>query len=141
MISTSRDIPLVAVSVSVYRFLLAAYPAEFREEYGEDMLQLFRDCALRAVGQSGSEGMVRLWAVTLLDLIKSLFEEHLQQETNMSKSTFIRISGWALVLAGIEGAVMGLSGTPQLLILAAIFLATLALAPFAAAAALRLALE
>jgi heme exporter protein B len=44
-------------------------------------------------------------------------------------------------VAGIEGAVMGLSGTPQLLILAAIFLATLALAPFAAAAALRLALE
>jgi hypothetical protein len=101
MISTSGDIPLVAISVNVYRFLLAAYPAKFRQEYGEDMLQLFRDCALRAVGQSGSNGMVRLWAVTFLDLIQSLFKEHLQKETNMSKSTFIRISGWALVLAGI----------------------------------------
>lgn len=44
-------------------------------------------------------------------------------------------------VSGIEGAVMGLSGRPQLLILAAILLAALALAPFAAAAALRLALE
>jgi hypothetical protein len=101
MIIGTKDRSSIAVSISIYRFLLAAYPAEFRQEYGEDMVQLFRDCALRAVGQSGSSGMVRLWAVTLLDLIQSLFEEHLQKETNMSKSTFIRISGWALVLAGI----------------------------------------
>ena len=102
MISTSGDIPLVAISVNVYRFLLVAYPARFRQEYGEDMVQLFRDCALRAANQSRYEGMVRLWAVTFLDLIQSLFKEHLQKETNMSKSTFIRISGWALVLAGIS---------------------------------------
>ena len=44
-------------------------------------------------------------------------------------------------VAGIEGTVMGLSGRPQLLILAAMLLVALALAPFAAAAALRLALE
>jgi ABC-type transport system involved in cytochrome c biogenesis permease component len=36
---------------------------------------------------------------------------------------------------------MGLSGRPQLLILAAMLLTALALAPFATAAALRLALE
>jgi len=102
MISTSGDIPLVAISVNVYRFLLAAYPAKFRQEYGEEMLQLFRDCALRAVRQNGPEGMVRLWAVTFFDLIQSLFKEHLQKETNVSKSTFIRISGWALVLAGVS---------------------------------------
>jgi heme exporter protein B len=44
-------------------------------------------------------------------------------------------------VGAIEGEVMGLSGEPQLLILGAMLLATLALAPFAAAAALRLALE
>jgi len=44
-------------------------------------------------------------------------------------------------VSAVEGAVMGLGGRAQLLILAAMLLATLALAPFATAAALRLALE
>jgi heme exporter protein B len=44
-------------------------------------------------------------------------------------------------VGAIEGEVMGLSGEPQLLILGAMLLETLALTPFAAAAALRLALE
>ncbi|MGH6942659.1 MAG: heme exporter protein CcmB [Geminicoccaceae bacterium] len=44
-------------------------------------------------------------------------------------------------VSAVEGEVMGLSGRPQLLVLAAMLLAALALAPFAAAAALRLALE
>jgi heme exporter protein B len=44
-------------------------------------------------------------------------------------------------VSAVEGEVMGLSGRPQLLILAAMLLAALALAPFATAAALRLALE
>jgi heme exporter protein B len=44
-------------------------------------------------------------------------------------------------VGAVEGEVMGLSGRPQLLILAAMLLTALALAPFATAAALRLALE
>jgi len=44
-------------------------------------------------------------------------------------------------VSAVEGEVMGLSGRPQLLILAAMLLAALALAPLASAAALRLALE
>jgi len=44
-------------------------------------------------------------------------------------------------VSAVEGEVMGLSGRPQLLILAAMLLAALALAPFASGAALRLALE
>ena len=44
-------------------------------------------------------------------------------------------------VAAVEGFVMGLSGTGPLLILGAMLLASLGLAPFATAAALRLALE
>ena len=44
-------------------------------------------------------------------------------------------------VGAVEGEVMSLSGRPQLLILAAMLLAALALAPFATAAALRLALD
>jgi heme exporter protein B len=44
-------------------------------------------------------------------------------------------------VAAVDGVVLGLGGTAPLLLLAAMFLAALALAPFATAAALRLALE
>ncbi|HEX5080390.1 MAG TPA: heme exporter protein CcmB [Geminicoccaceae bacterium] len=44
-------------------------------------------------------------------------------------------------VSAVEGEVMGLSGRPQLLVLGAMLLTALALAPFATAAALRLALE
>ena len=44
-------------------------------------------------------------------------------------------------VSAVEGALMGLGGRAQLLILGAMLLAALALAPFATAAALRLALE
>jgi len=103
MISQTSDATPVALSVAVYRLLLAAYPKDFREAYSEDMLQVFRDLSLRAYERNGMFG---LWAATLLDWIQSLFEEHLQKETNMSKSTFIRISGWALVLGGLAFALL-----------------------------------
>jgi hypothetical protein len=105
MITQTSDETPVALSVAVYRLLLAAYPKDFREAYSRDMLQVFRDLSLRAYERNG---MLRLWAATLLDWIQSLFEEHLQKETNMSKSTFIRISGWALVLGGIGFAFLSL---------------------------------
>lgn len=102
MITGTSNSFTVAFSVSVYRFLLAAYPKEFRQEYGEDMLQVFRDCGLRAYRQDRVYGVFRLWAVTLLDLAISVIEEHLQKETKlMNKNTLIRLSGLALVLAGI----------------------------------------
>ena len=44
-------------------------------------------------------------------------------------------------VSAVEGEVMGLGGRAQFLILGAMLLAALALAPFASAAALRLALE
>lgn len=106
MISKSSDIPQVAFSVAAYRFLLAAYPRDFREEYGVHMLQVFRDSCIRVFHRRGIGGVLRLWAVTLFDFVRSVIEEHLQKETNMSKSTLIRIGGWALVLGGLNYLLM-----------------------------------
>jgi hypothetical protein len=101
MISRMTQLSPVNFSVAFYRILLALYPKDFRDEYGPHMVQVFQDMSLRAYRQHGSDGVFRLWAITLFDLLKSVVEEHLQKETNMNKSTFIRISGWSLVLAGI----------------------------------------
>jgi len=101
MITRTSQISPVRFSVGVYRLLLAAYPKAFRDEYGPHMVQVFQDLSIRAYSQNGSDGILRLWAITLFDLFKSVVEEHLQKETNMNKSTFIRISGWALILGAV----------------------------------------
>ena len=101
MISKMTHMSTVNFSVAFYRILLALYPKDFRNEYGPHMVQVFQDMSIRAYRKYGSDGVFRLWAITLFDLLKSVIEEHLQKETNMNKSTFIRMSGWALVLAGI----------------------------------------
>lgn len=42
--------------------------------------------------------MIRLWAVTLLDLFSSLIKEYTRKEIDMTRSKFIRLSGWAPML-------------------------------------------
>jgi len=101
MISKPIENPFVSISVKVYRALLVAYPTKFQQEYGSHMLQVFRDCCLRAFQQEGSNGMFKLWAVTLFDLLRSSIEEHLQKETFMTRSKFIRLSGWSFMLGAV----------------------------------------
>lgn len=101
MIGKPLDIPLVSLSVRIYRLLLVAYPTKFKKEYGPHMLQVFGDYCTYVIHQNGSKGMVRLWAVTLFDLFQSLIEEHLQKETFMTKSKFIRLGGWSLMLGAV----------------------------------------
>lgn len=98
----------VAFSISLYDVLLAAYPTGFRHAYGLHMAQVFRDCCLRSYRQDGLPGMLNLWTLILLDYIKSVVEEYIQRGIHMSKSKFIRMSGWSLVLGAITLMVAGL---------------------------------
>jgi hypothetical protein len=79
-ISSSANKSL-AVSNRLYRLLLAAYPAEFRHEYGAHMAQVFRDRCReeqgRRRGVGGSAGLARVWMETILDLARTAPEEHL----------------------------------------------------------------
>lgn len=113
MIRKSSEIAPVTLSVRVYQLLLRAYPSQFQQEYGLQMVQVFQDCCLRTVRQGGTNGMVRLWALTLLDLIQSIVWEHMHKETDMSKSQLIRFSGWAFILGSFSFATI-LSGSDPL---------------------------
>ena len=48
--------------------LLAAYPEEFRREYGAQMEQTFQDLCREERRKSEAAGFLRLWIRTLLDL-------------------------------------------------------------------------
>jgi hypothetical protein len=51
---------------TLYRTLLAAYPPGFRREYGDAMLEAFRD-----LHQARSHGRVRFWRFVLVDTLRS----------------------------------------------------------------------
>ncbi len=59
------------VSERVYRVLLAAYPREFRREYGAQMRQVFGDLCREELRKEKKLGLVRLWIRTVLDLGRS----------------------------------------------------------------------
>ena len=63
------------LSERVYRALLVAYPAEFRQEYVAHMRQAFRDLCREELGHRGVNGLVRLWARTLSDLAATALTE------------------------------------------------------------------
>jgi capsular polysaccharide biosynthesis protein len=65
------------LSEKLYRWLLIAYPASHRLEYGPAMTQLFRDQCRSAWGESQWRGLVALWLRTLPDLINTSIIERL----------------------------------------------------------------
>lgn len=66
---------VLLASERVYRVLLAAYPKEFREAYGSQMVQVFRDLCRDKRRGGGIGGLVALWARTGADLAVSALVE------------------------------------------------------------------
>jgi hypothetical protein len=61
------------MSETIFRLLLHLYPSRFRDEYGEEALQLFRG---RKRDVTGVWQSVRLWFDLLADLVISLPREY-----------------------------------------------------------------
>ena len=59
----------------IYRALLLAYPEEHRREFGEPMVQLFRDRMRR---DGGGLATLAVWVHTLLDLVRSASRERME---------------------------------------------------------------
>ena len=80
----------------LYRALLLVYPGEHRREYGEPMVQLFRDRMRRDGG--GVRSLV-VWLQMIFDLVQSAFKEHKEETvmgSAMMKRTAIRSGGFLL---------------------------------------------
>src|SRR5829696_1733847 len=57
------------ISTRLYRCLLFAYPAQFRQQFGDQMLQTFGDCCRVEANKLG------FWVRTLVDLVLSAARE------------------------------------------------------------------
>ena len=94
-------------SERVYRWLLIVYPREHRREYGELMVQLFRD-RMRRDGKG--VGGLAVWLHMTVDLAVTAFKEH-KEGTKMRKLTSIAIALTVLLAAGGIGAGVILAGS------------------------------
>ena len=79
------------MSEKIYAWLLRLYPSHFRETYGEDALQLFRD---RSRDETGALLRLRLWADLLGDLALSVPREYFHVQPRLaSLSAHLRPEG------------------------------------------------
>jgi hypothetical protein len=65
------------------------------------MIQVFRDCSLQAYRKSGARGMIRLWAITIVDWFISVIEEQASRQVEMSPAKLMRLCGWSLMAGPI----------------------------------------
>lgn len=90
-------------SVRVYRFLLHAYPRQFREEYASEMLLVFREALQDTLTGQGWPGVLRLWSDMLVDFVKTVCIEHVKNWTQEGQGS--------LALAGKDHIAMNLPFT------------------------------
>ena len=83
----------------VYRWLLVVYPREHRREYGELMVQLFRD-RMRSDG-SGFRGLV-VCVQMIFDLVRAAYQVH-KEGFVMPKRMWIGTALVVVLLAGVAG--------------------------------------
>ena len=103
-----ESVHILRLSEALYRRVLHLYPADFRETYGVHMARTFRDCLRECYQRRGFGALLPLWAATLLDLLKTAAEEHMQRSIEMSKTLLSKIAGPTLMLGGLLWMLSGL---------------------------------
>src|ERR1041385_31650 len=92
------------LSCRIYRILLAAYPAEFRKEYGPSMLQVFRDSHRDALRQRKKFGTFNYWLAILSDLGITASRQHIEHAgkvniaMNSIRRDLIAVFGCAVIV-------------------------------------------
>lgn len=67
------------LSTRLYALLLAAYPSEFRREYGREMSLVFADRCRDEAGEGGARALLRIWREVLVDLIRTAPGQHAER--------------------------------------------------------------
>jgi hypothetical protein len=91
---------MLTLSGRIYNLLLLAYPARFRRAFGQEMAQVFRDDLRHTLQESGLAGLVGLWFLVVLDLVKTAFAEHIWEVFHMPIEKLERWTGLAAALGG-----------------------------------------
>jgi hypothetical protein len=101
----SRD----RAAVRMYGALVRLYPRRFREEYGPDLVGLFRD-------QCEDESVTRACGRAAVDLVITIPTQHLEAKMHRSSRTLVPLLFTALAVAGFVVAIIGGSFLPTIVI-------------------------
>lgn len=71
--------------------LLRLYPRSYRLAFGAHMAQVFRDCGREALATSGRSGLLKLWLVSLPDLLKTAAQERMQELAKYMGETMAKL--------------------------------------------------
>lgn len=98
------------ISLRLYTWLLYLYPKPFRDVYGAELLQIFKDCCREIEGQGSRAAIVRLWLLVFPDIIVNACLERLRQMAHRdwwwgTAQTIGRLAG--LLTMVISGALFG----------------------------------
>lgn len=83
---------LVTVSLRAFRYLLRLYPPQFRSDYGDEMLYVFRHVVRDEYTQGGAPSLTALWLRTVPDLVVSAADAHIQEGGMTLRLHLIRVS-------------------------------------------------
>src|SRR5690349_2673490 len=92
----------IALAGALYCRLLILYPASFRQRYGAQMLQVFRDSCREAGQARGLRGLLSLWLWTLADLLKTALAERLMVARPLARPVAIRLCGLLTLASGLS---------------------------------------
>lgn len=83
----------VSRSERIYGLLLEFYPKPYKQEFGEEMKYVFSESLKDAYSENGAQGLITLWARTIIDAGKSLVTQHVENlkrgESMKTKNTNI----------------------------------------------------
>jgi hypothetical protein len=102
MMNSIRPASPLLLSVPIYNVLLVAYPKKFREHYGTQMVQVFRDSLREAFQRRGTSGAIDLWLHTVADLLVTALVERIAEGSQHMFSPKVVLWGG---LAGAFGGV------------------------------------
>jgi hypothetical protein len=87
--------------VSAYRHAIRLYPRSFRDDFGDDLVQLFAD-------QLADERAARVVTRTTLDLALSVPQRHLESDMNVTRTSVLPVVFFVLALSSlVVGLVVG----------------------------------
>lgn len=98
----------VTTSTRLYAALMKLYPKRFREVYGDELQQVFRDCARDGHRSGGVWGVVQVWMGVLPDLFTTAAEQHAEEDIAVSHKILSRtLSGFLVGTLSGAGLIGG----------------------------------
>jgi hypothetical protein len=92
---------------ALVRILAAAFPREFRQRFGDDMLQCILD-ARDALGDGSAAARAKFWLRIAIDLVRAGIVEHVRARRARPRSRALRLLGFASLAAAIGNVLVDL---------------------------------